>query len=113
MAVSKSTRDRVHRGIILATSGAVKAHGDLWIVQGFNGNGWTVNLDAETCQCPDYRKRQQPCKHVYAAQVVDSREACRRKKSAKPKRIRHDGQGLRGIVADMNRLDEVAGRLGV
>jgi hypothetical protein len=35
------------------------------------------------------------------------------RKTAKPKRIRHEADSLRGITADMNRLDEVAGRLGV
>ena len=94
MAVSKTTRDRVHRGIILATAGAVKAHGDLYVVRGSGGSNYTVSLDQQSCSCPDRRRRGRLCKHLFAAQVIDSREACRRKKTAKPKVIRHDGQGL-------------------
>jgi hypothetical protein len=116
MTVSKSTRDRVNRGILLATSGAVKAHGDLYVVRGSGDRNYTVSLAQQSCSCPDHRHRGQVCKHLFAAQVVDSREACRRKKTAKPKtgqRHKADAQGLQGIVADMDRLDEVAGRLGV
>lgn len=32
----------------------------------------------ESCECPDFRKRQLPCKHVYAASIVraKSSECC-------------------------------------
>ncbi len=121
MGKDTAANGRLQRGIALADAGAAVQHGDLWVVQGTERN-WTVNLDSRygpTCNCPDYQNRLRDsetggqCKHIIAAQITDSREACRRKKTAKPKVIRHDGQGLQGIVADMDRLDEVAGRLGV
>ena len=34
-----------------------------------------VNLDGEPfCSCPDFEKRQQPCKHIYAVEIIIQRE---------------------------------------
>src|SRR4030042_219875 len=37
---------------------------------------YIVNLDHGTpfCTCPDYEKRQQPCKHIHAVEFVIQRE---------------------------------------
>ncbi len=65
----KATRERVMRGVALA--GNVEAHGDLYTVEASGGGYWyTVNLDGETCSCRDYRRREDACKHVYAATLV-------------------------------------------
>ncbi len=32
-----------------------------------NGAYYTVNLQRDTCSCPDWRKRKRACKHIYAA----------------------------------------------
>ena len=37
----------------------------------------TVNLDDESspyCTCPDFKERQQPCKHIYAVQYAIMRD---------------------------------------
>ena len=41
-----------------------------------SGNGsYVVNTDGEPfCTCPDFEKRQQPCKHVYAVEFLIQRE---------------------------------------
>ena len=41
-----------------------------------SGNGsYVVNTDGDPiCTCPDFDKRQQPCKHIYAVQIVIQRE---------------------------------------
>ena len=48
-----------------------------WKVPSQSGNGsYIVNLDHGTpfCTCPDYEKRQQPCKHIHAVEFVIQRE---------------------------------------
>lgn len=108
-----ATSRRVQRGIVLAASGAAEAHSDQYRVNG-RGGTYLVDLDRQYCSCPDQRRRGGTCKHLAAAQVVDSREACRRRKTARPKRVRHDSDdSLRGIVADAAALDRVADRVNV
>ncbi len=34
---------------------------------------YLVDLQAETCTCPDFRSRGKPCKHVFAAVIAASR----------------------------------------
>jgi transposase len=36
--------------------------------------GYTVNLDAKTCTCPDHREGGFTCKHFYAASIVHQRD---------------------------------------
>jgi len=33
------------------------------------GKYYTVNLNRLTCECPDWRKRKRPCKHIWAARM--------------------------------------------
>ena len=47
-----------------------------WKVPSQSGNGsYIVNLDHGTpfCTCPDYEKRQQPCKHIHAVEFAIQR----------------------------------------
>ena len=52
----------------------------LWIVPAQSGSGsYRVNLNPANsavpmCTCPDYEKRAEPCKHVYAVRYVVERE---------------------------------------
>lgn len=34
---------------------------------------YVVHLGRETCTCPDYERRGEPCKHLYAATVAASK----------------------------------------
>src|SRR5438067_6147262 len=48
-----------------------------WLVPSSTGGNYTVTLDPDTCQCEDFQLRQQPCKHVIAAKLVEEREGKR------------------------------------
>jgi hypothetical protein len=37
--------------------------------QSVGGEYYAVNLNRNTCECPDWRKRKYPCKHIYAARM--------------------------------------------
>lgn len=46
-----------------------------WRVPSCSGTRYyVVDLERETCTCPDYRSREQACKHVFAAATVASRK---------------------------------------
>lgn len=41
-----------------------------WAVPSCSGEGYyLVDLGAEDCDCPDFRRRRQNCKHIYAAAI--------------------------------------------
>jgi hypothetical protein len=107
-------RDRALRGTALFRAGAVEAHGDVFTVKG-TARHYTVSLPEDgdpRCDCPDFAKRRETCKHGYAVVIFASRDRCRRAKTATPKTgRRHDG--LKGILADMGKLDRTATGLGV
>ncbi len=45
--------------------------GWLWAVPSCSGEGlYVVDLGAETCECPDFEKRGENCKHIYAAAIA-------------------------------------------
>jgi len=58
------------RGLAIFHRGGIERAGcDLFIVPGCSGavSEYLVDLEAETCSCPDYARRRKACKHVYAA----------------------------------------------
>ncbi len=109
------TDTRIKRGVKLAEDRGheITRDGDTFRVPGSNGERYTVRLEDGYCSCPDHRHRGGTCKHLYAAEIAAAHEACRRRRTAKPKRVRHDDNSLRGVVADPNALEAVAERLGV
>ncbi len=68
---------RAERGIVLFREGAVSEHGDLFVVRG-GSRKYTVSLDRETCTCPDFGKRRETCKHLFAVVVYAAKQGCRR-----------------------------------
>ncbi len=72
------TEARRQRGLaIAAVTRITQKNGGLWTVPSQTGNGkYWVQTDGQTatCTCPDYEKRGQPCKHVFAVQYVIQRE---------------------------------------
>lgn len=43
----------------------------LWLVPSQSGKGkYKVNAEKQTCSCPDFDIRRQPCKHIYAVEVT-------------------------------------------
>ena len=114
MTERKSTEPttRIQRGIRIAATRAaeiVRTGPDTYRVPGSGDATYTVRLAAGYCSCPD---RAPLCKHRVAAQIIDSRDACRRAKTARPKKTRH-ADGLKGILTDPDRLAAVADRLAV
>ena len=71
------------RGLALYVS-----HG-VYIVPGCSGGTYTVDLAAfggeESCNCPDYQRHKEPCKHVYAGTIYRSkaRAKARREQAAR------------------------------
>ena len=118
MTERKSTEPttRIQRGIrIAAERGAevVETGAGTYRVPGSAGATYTVDLDRAYCSCPDHAKRGFTCKHIFAAEIVASRRACRRRKTAAKPDRRHKGDSLKGILTDLDRLSAVAARVGV
>ena len=68
---------REERGLMIAATCKIEKNKLGWKVPSQSGNGsYIVNLDHGTpfCTCPDYEKRQQPCKHIHAVEFVIKRE---------------------------------------
>jgi len=58
-----------------------EGHG-VYTVPGCSGGTYTVDLavftnEPETCNCPDYQRHKQTCKHVYAATVARAKARMR------------------------------------
>lgn len=100
-------------------------------IPGSGGATYTVSPERGYCSCPD---RASPCKHIFAVEVVAAKRRCRRRRTAdRPTRRRgedrrdrrgpgghRDGpardesrESLRGVLADQDRLDLLAERMGV
>lgn len=108
---------REKRGLALFLAGAVTRRGSAFTVAGLARN-YTVSLDASgepRCDCPDYRKRRETCKHGFAAVAFAAVESCRRKRTAVPKTGTRHGRtarphnpwGLSGkqVAANLDRME--------
>ena len=68
---------RQEKGLVIAATSKVERNKLGWKVPSQSGNGtYVVNLDhgEPFCTCPDFEKRQQPCKHIHAVEYVVQRE---------------------------------------
>jgi transposase len=68
---------REERGLVIAATSKIEKNKLGWKVPSQSGNGsYIVNLDhgSPFCTCPDFEKRQQPCKHIHAVEYVIQRE---------------------------------------
>ena len=59
---------RKQRGLAIAALVPIKRNRLGYQIPSQSDNGsYVVNLDDEPfCSCPDFEKRQEPCKHIYA-----------------------------------------------
>lgn len=63
------------RGLQLAAMAKITQKGADWIVPSQSGHGtYRVNLEAQSCDCPDHEAGHTRCKHVIAAEIVYQRE---------------------------------------
>ncbi len=68
---------REERGLVIAQNSKIIKTPVGWKVPSQSGNGsYVVNLDHghPFCTCPDFEKRQQPCKHIHAVEYTVQRE---------------------------------------
>ena len=68
---------REERGLVIAATSKIEKNQLGWKVPSQAGNGsYIVNLDHghPFCTCPDFEKRQEPCKHIHAVEFVIQRE---------------------------------------
>ena len=65
---------RQQRGLAIAALARIEKNRIGYKVPSQSGSGaYVVNLDGEPfCTCPDFEKRQQPCKHIYAVRCPNS-----------------------------------------
>ena len=64
------------RGLAIAATVAIRKNKAGYVVPSQSSAGsYVVNLDdGEFCSCPDYERRQQPCKHIYSVFCLIQRE---------------------------------------
>ena len=67
---------RRQRGLAIAALVTIKKNKLGYAVPSQSGSGtYVVNVDDDPfCTCPDFEKRQQPCKHIYSVQFLIQRE---------------------------------------
>jgi hypothetical protein len=74
-----TTDTREARGLRLAESRFDEIYpvsSGTWAVPSCSGQGvYLVKPRHESCTCPDYRRRELPCKHVYATLIVRAKTA--------------------------------------
>ncbi len=67
---------RQQRGMAIAARVSIEKNRLGYKVPSQSGNGsYVVNTDGDPfCTCPDFERRQQPCKHIYAVEFIIQRE---------------------------------------
>jgi transposase len=80
------------KGKEIVKKSGIKFDGNLWIIPSQTGRGeYTVDLQNQTCTCPDFSKNLDKCKHQYAVDEKIAREfktvAANNNGKAKPKKI--------------------------
>jgi hypothetical protein len=87
----RAIQERTTRGLMLYNSGPDFAHlaGDAWAIRSSQGGFWRVDLDAETCTCPDFEHfgvaNDVPCKHIFAIAIAHgSRRGPRQRREDRP-----------------------------
>ena len=68
---------RQQKGVQLAAFCRIERKGSVWMVPAQSKAGkYVVSPDKENpvCSCPDFEKRGQRCKHIFAVEIVEKRE---------------------------------------
>src|SRR5918911_1264243 len=71
--------EREAKALVIAAKSKLTKKGDKWHVPSQSGYKpfYTVdpNPDAPHCDCPDFEKRGERCKHIFAVEIVCERES--------------------------------------
>jgi transposase len=76
-AVNLYDLNRKERGAILASEFDIEQSHRGWRVPSQSGNGTyvvTIEDDKKTCTCPDYKNREETCKHIHAVEFTKEYE---------------------------------------
>jgi len=73
--IAQGVFERALRGVDAFERGAVGRCGDGWVVAGEGGAIYRVDLREQSCSCPDFVHRGEPCKHLFAATVARAKTA--------------------------------------
>ena len=66
---------REERGLVIAALCKLKRDKQGWLVPSQSGTAlYTVNVQAQTCSCPDHQEAGFKCKHLYAVEFTMKRE---------------------------------------
>ncbi len=66
---------RQQKGLQIAQRANITRQGRLYIVPSQSGKGrYKVDAEKKNCTCPDYDFRREPCKHLYAVEIVIERQ---------------------------------------
>src|SRR5438045_9528393 len=70
--------ERQEKALVIAAKSRIIKDGNLWRVPSQSGFApyYFVDpkADAPCCTCPDFAKRHERCKHIYAVEIVIERE---------------------------------------
>ncbi|MEK6288902.1 MAG: transposase [Acidobacteriota bacterium] len=89
--------EREQRALVIAARSNLAKKGDIWLVPSQTNRGhYGVDSDLQHCTCPDYVKRQLPCKHILATVIVVERE--------RSVTATNDGQTITTIVTETVKL---------
>src|SRR5215216_6010728 len=66
---------RQQKGLQIAQRASITRQGRLYLVPSQSGKGkYKVDAERQSCTCPDYDFRREPCKHIFAVRVTIERE---------------------------------------
>ncbi len=75
ISLAQHAFERALRGLQAWRRGAVGRCGGEWVVAGEGGAIYRVDLREQSCSCPDFEHRGEPCKHLFAATVARAKTA--------------------------------------
>jgi hypothetical protein len=69
VATTDAARRRLRRASREPMAVSLRATGGVYDVHTASDNVYRVDIAAETCSCPDWQAREQPCKHLYRVRL--------------------------------------------
>jgi hypothetical protein len=106
-------KEREQRGLEIAALLPIKRNGETFIVPS-QTNGKTYKVDATPdeshCNCPDFEKRQEKCKHIFAVECVIRREESYHHDGERRNHCHESRNRQVAIQADVARVQQRSGQ---